>query len=89
MPSSDKCNQQKFSRQQMLAESCCTANITTESDDSTSYTVTEGMLWSGMGPALGGCGGALLALVTSCVRHVGRPPINLLDYCKVLLDYCI
>ena len=54
MPSSDKCNQQKFSRQQMLSESCCTANITTESDDSTSYTVREGMLWSGMGPALGG-----------------------------------
>jgi hypothetical protein len=57
VPSSDKCNQQKFSRQQMLAESCCTANITTESDDSTSYTVREGMLWSGMGPALGGGGG--------------------------------
>ncbi|CAB4008698.1 Hypothetical predicted protein, partial [Paramuricea clavata] len=39
--SSDKCNEQKFSRQQMLSESCCTANITTESDDSTSYKVRE------------------------------------------------
>jgi hypothetical protein len=28
-------------------------------------------------------------LVPSCVRHVRRPPINLLDYCKLLLDYCI
>ena len=28
-------------------------------------------------------------VVPSCVGHVHRPPINLLDYCKVLLDYCI
>ena len=37
------------------------------------------------------CGreGALPALVPSCVSHVRRPPINLLDYSKVLLDYCI
>jgi hypothetical protein len=25
----------------------------------------------------------------SCVSHVCRPPIDLLHYCKVLLDYCI
>jgi hypothetical protein len=37
----------------------------------------------------GGGGGALPALVPSCVGHVCRPPINLLHYCKVLLDYCI
>jgi hypothetical protein len=36
-----------------------------------------------------GGGGALGALVPSCVGHVYSPPINLLDYCKVLLDYCI
>jgi hypothetical protein len=34
-------------------------------------------------------GGALPALVPSCFGHVCRPPINLLHYCKVLLDYCI
>jgi hypothetical protein len=33
-----------------------------------------------------GGGGALPALVPSCVGHVCRPPINLLHYCKVLLD---
>jgi hypothetical protein len=33
--------------------------------------------------------GALPVLVPSCVGHVRRPPINLLDYSKVLLDYCI
>jgi hypothetical protein len=32
---------------------------------------------------------ALPALVPSCVGRVRRPPINLLDYSKVLLDYCI
>ena len=32
-------------------------------------------------------GGA--ALVPSCVGHVSRPPINLLDYCKVFRAYCI
>jgi hypothetical protein len=37
------------------------------------------MIWSGRG---GGGGG-------SCVGHVCRPAINLLHYCKVLLDYCI
>jgi hypothetical protein len=37
----------------------------------------------------GGVGGALPALVPSCVGHVCRSPINLLHYCKVLLDYCI
>ena len=36
-----------------------------------------------------GGGGALPALVPSCVGHACRSPINLLDYCKVLLDYCI
>jgi hypothetical protein len=36
-----------------------------------------------------GGGGALPALVPSCVGHVCRPPINLLHYCKVLLDYSI
>jgi hypothetical protein len=36
-----------------------------------------------------GGGGALPALVPSCVSHVCRPPINLLHYCKVLFDYCI
>jgi hypothetical protein len=40
--------------------------------------------WSGRGG-----GGALPALVPSCVGHVCRPPINLLHYCKVLLYYCI
>jgi hypothetical protein len=39
--------------------------------------------WSGRG------GGALPALMPSCVGHVRRPPMNLPDYCKVLLDYCI
>jgi hypothetical protein len=65
VPSSDKCNQQKFSRQQMLSESCCTANITTESDDSTSYTVREGMLWHGGG------GGVLWCRIVSvmCAAH--------------------
>ena len=38
---------------------------------------------------VGGGGGALPAQVPSCVSHVCRPPINLLHYCKVLLDYCI
>ena len=38
---------------------------------------------------VGGGGGSLPALVPSCVGHVRRPLINLLDYCKVLLDYCI
>jgi hypothetical protein len=37
----------------------------------------------------GGGGRSLPALVPSCVGHVRRPLINLLDYCKVLLDYCI
>ena len=42
------------------------------------------------GPSIGGGGGgALPALVPSCVGHVCRPPINLLDDCKVLLDYFI
>jgi hypothetical protein len=36
-----------------------------------------------------GGGGALPALVPSCVGHVCCPPINLLHYCKILLDYCI
>jgi hypothetical protein len=45
----------------------------------------------GMDPAWSGKGGgsALPALVPSCVGHVCRPPINLLHYCKVLLDYYI
>jgi hypothetical protein len=34
---------------------------------------------------VGGGGGGC----SSCVGHVCRPPINLLDHCKVLLDYCI
>jgi hypothetical protein len=33
--------------------------------------------------------GGLQALVPSCVGHVCRLPINLLHYCKVLLDYNI
>ena len=37
----------------------------------------------------GSGGGALPALVPSHVGHVRRPPINLLYYCKVLLNYCI
>jgi hypothetical protein len=37
----------------------------------------------------GGGGGAVPALVSSCVHNVCHPPINLLHYCKVLLDYCI
>jgi hypothetical protein len=37
----------------------------------------------------GGGGGGGGALVPSCVGHVRRPAINLLDYCKVLLDYSI
>jgi hypothetical protein len=44
------------------------------------------MIWLGGG---GGGGPALPALVPSCVGHVRRPPINFLDYCKVLLEYCI
>jgi hypothetical protein len=36
-----------------------------------------------------GGGGALPAQVPSCVGHVCRPPIKLLHYCKVLLDFCI
>jgi hypothetical protein len=36
-----------------------------------------------------GGGGALPALVPSCVGHMRRPPINLLDYCKVFPDYSI
>jgi hypothetical protein len=43
----------------------------------------------GAGGGGGGGGGALPALVPSCVGHVCRRPINLLHYCKVLLDYCI
>jgi hypothetical protein len=42
-----------------------------------------------MDPAWSGGGGALPALRPSCVSHVCRPPIKLLHYCKVLLDYCI
>jgi hypothetical protein len=42
-----------------------------------------------MDPAWSGTGGALPGLVPSCVGHVCRPPINLLHYCKILLDYCI
>jgi hypothetical protein len=42
-----------------------------------------------VGVGVGGGGCALPALVPSCVGHVCRPPINLLHYCKVLLDYCI
>ena len=38
---------------------------------------------------VGGGGGALSALVPSCDGYVCRPPSNLLDYCKILLDYCI
>ena len=34
-------------------------------------------------------GGALPALVPSCIGHACRPSINLLHYCKVLLDYSI
>jgi hypothetical protein len=37
----------------------------------------------------GGVGCSVPALVPSCVGHVCRLPINLLHYCKVLLDYCI
>ena len=36
-----------------------------------------------------GGGGTLPVLVPSCVGHVCRPPINMLHYYKVLLDYCI
>jgi hypothetical protein len=35
---------------------------------------------------LGGGGGNLCQL---SVVHVCHPPTNLLDYCKLLLDYCI
>ena len=50
------------------------------------YSISAGIdpAWSGRGR---GC--ALSALLPSCVGHVRHPPINLLDYCKVLLDYCI
>jgi hypothetical protein len=44
---------------------------------------------AGMDPAWSGRGGAMPALVPSCVGHVCRPPIKLLHYCKVLLDYWI
>jgi hypothetical protein len=44
------------------------------------------MIWWGGGGGGGGGGGALPALVPSCVGHVCRPPINLPDYCEVLLD---
>ena len=37
-----------------------------------------------MDPAWSGRG---VDLVPSCVGHVCRPPINLIHYCKVLLDY--
>jgi hypothetical protein len=47
------------------------------------------MIWWGGGGGGGGGGGAMPALMPSCVGHVCRPPINLLHYCKVLLDYCI
>ena len=42
-----------------------------------------------MDPVCGGRKGALSALVPSYVSHVRRTPINLLDYSKVLLEYCI
>ena len=42
-----------------------------------------------MDPVRCGREGALPALVPSCVGHVAHAPINLLDYSKVLLDYCI
>ena len=53
-------------------------------DVRTPYLLRDGssMIWWGEG-------GVLPALVPSCVGHVCHPAINLLDYCKVLLDYCI
>jgi hypothetical protein len=46
-------------------------------------------LWCRVVPVMCAAGGALPALVPSCAGHVCRPLINLLHYCKVLLDYCI
>jgi hypothetical protein len=43
---------------------------------------------AGMDPAWSGRGGGG-GSASSGVGHVCRPPINLLHYCKVLLDYCI
>jgi hypothetical protein len=50
------------------------------------YVINQGWIQHDLVGGGGGGGGALPALVPSCVGHVCRPPINLLHYCKVLLD---